>query len=906
MNESNTIPTSYKREWWKNSFGWTAWKDKQSPQGIGRETSWLAWYHELLAAPPTIPSRAALPGWAPTIFQGDYRHLSRVVRVAALVLDPEPPKGSPHPGAPIDQIHEVWAGCAHLIHGTYSNGLPSGEGGLVQHRYRVILPMTRDVTRDEHARLLRWAFRRMEHLLIDTSTSDASRLWFVPALRPGQERLEAVTHWNENVLDPGALLATLPAEDAPPPKQPRPTSHAPADTANPAYVQAALDKAARAIHEAPEGGRNNLLNQQAYALGGLVGAGAVGRQQVIDLLVATTRAAGWTLPRKNLATIERGVDDGAAAPRSVPAPPTRRWERPARNPGEPTREPPPWEGPDEPPPGFYGEPSSEQTPEVDPPDPPPPPPAPGGGAGGSDDDEPPDERPVVVLSANRIGVLDEAMRHLGEARTVYQRSGQIVEPIAEWIATQGTQKRRATAQIRSLHQDRLEELLSRAILFHSWDAKLEDYKPTPPPKWLVNQVYHRGTWETILPLRGVVESPVLRPDGTLLASPGYDDATGLIYLPSTTYPAVDPYPTEEAVKEALGLLCGLVKDFPFETRAHRSAWIAALLTPLCRPAFEGPAPLFLVDANVRSAGKTRLVHLIGLIVQGAEIASMANVNDDVEMEKRILGVAKAGDLLTLIDDIGTSTFGTPSLNNALTSTRFRGRTLGVTDLAAYDLLTTWFATGNNVQLYRDLTRRICHIRLQSAEQHPEYRELPDIMAEVKANRARYLNAALTLILGWFAAGKPHQALKSWGSFEGWSSLIRQIVVWLGEPDPGEVREWLTENADTEALALGALIEGWATLQDRMGKPEGLTVQEALKETESCKETVQELQELYEAILALCPGPSKELPKQLGRRLTHLRDRVVDGRCLSRSERRNKAGMVWTVIQARRHSWKEEL
>ena len=44
-------------------------------------------------------------------------------------------------------------------------------------------------------------------------------------------------------------------------------------------------------------------------------------------------------------------------------------------------------------------------------------------------------------------------------------------------------------------------------------------------------------------------------------------------------------------------------DFPFAADMHRAAWLAALLTPLARPAFDGPAPLFLVDANVRAAGK---------------------------------------------------------------------------------------------------------------------------------------------------------------------------------------------------------------------------------------------------------------------------------------------------------------
>ena len=55
-------------------------------------------------------------------------------------------------------------------------------------------------------------------------------------------------------------------------------------------------------------------------------------------------------------------------------------------------------------------------------------------------------------------------------------------------------------------------------------------------------------------------------------------------------------------------LSDVVCDFPFKSDAHRSAWIASLLTPLARYAFTGPAPLFLMDANPQvSPGWTRLL-----------------------------------------------------------------------------------------------------------------------------------------------------------------------------------------------------------------------------------------------------------------------------------------------------------
>ncbi len=51
-------------------------------------------------------------------------------------------------------------------------------------------------------------------------------------------------------------------------------------------------------------------------------------------------------------------------------------------------------------------------------------------------------------------------------------------------------------------------------------------------------------------------------------------------------------------------------------------------------------------------------------------------------------------------------------------------------------------------------------------------------------------------------------LKPWGSFEAWSALIRQAVVWAGSPDPAATRTELTSQADREAVALRQLLAGW--------------------------------------------------------------------------------------------------
>src|SRR5262249_40103574 len=91
----------------------------------------------------------------------------------------------------------------------------------------------------------------------------------------------------------------------------------------------------------------------------------------------------------------------------------------------------------------------------------------------------------------------------------------------------------------------------------------------------------------------------------------------------------------------------VVGDFPFAGDCHRAAWLAALLTPLARFAFAGPSPLFLVDSNVRGAGKGRLLDCISRIVTGERFTIATYTGAEDELRKRITSLVLAGDRLVL-------------------------------------------------------------------------------------------------------------------------------------------------------------------------------------------------------------------------------------------------------------------
>lgn len=140
----------------------------------------------------------------------------------------------------------------------------------------------------------------------------------------------------------------------------------------------------------------------------------------------------------------------------------------------------------------------------------------------------------------------------------------------------------ASIRISPLERATLRERLARCA---RWQEERQGDGDTPirvdvhPPRWCVEAVHARGTWPGIRPLVNVVDHPVVRPDGSVLAASGYDADTAL-FLSTDGLPLDLPEkPTRDDTRAAAGRLLDVVSDFPFEKDHHRSAWLAGPLTP---------------------------------------------------------------------------------------------------------------------------------------------------------------------------------------------------------------------------------------------------------------------------------------------------------------------------------------
>lgn len=501
-----------------------------------------------------------------------------------------------------------------------------------------------------------------------------------------------------------------------------------------------------------------------------------------------------------------------------------------------------------------------------------------------------DDRPVIEISTNEVTVNDAAIQALARDEQLYQRAGKLVH-VARGVCHDGIERPQDAPRVLPMSLAGLRERLTRVIRFVKTDGEGKS-KPAHPPKWCYEAIASRGQWSGIRSLAGVVTAPVLRPDGTVLNSPGYDPQTRLLFDPQGIKFPIRHNPSREDASRAAVSLLDVVGDFPFAKPEHRSAWLSLLLTALGRFAFTGPAPLFLVDANTRGSGKGLLCNVMALIVTGREMPRMSNPKDDSECCKRITSAALAGDSLCLIDNIDGE-FGCPSLDAALTATVWKDRLLTTNETPELPLFVTWCGTGNNVVLCGDTSRRVAHIRLDSRVENPELRDgfkHEDLNSYVRLNRPALLADALTILAAYCQAGRPLQKLPTWGSFEGWSNLVRQAVVWCGQPDPGATRTELVERSDREGNALRELLTGWDELDPDCF---GLTTAEILARLTQHPERYERARN---AVLELCPPQEgKPLPSagSLGKKLGHLCNRVVSGRFLDRRPNRQKAS-AWFV------------
>lgn len=460
-------------------------------------------------------------------------------------------------------------------------------------------------------------------------------------------------------------------------------------------------------------------------------------------------------------------------------------------------------------------------------------------------------------------VIDECIAALGGGGKVFRRGAVLCE-------IRGAYPGSDDVFIADIGESRLRDLLSSSIRYGEEVIEKGEshFRERHMPKWLLEGVLARGEFPNIPEMVGIADTPILSANGSIVSQRGMNE-DGVFYHPGADFPQVPEAPTLEDAKTAVALLLEVVADFEFASPVGKSAWVAAALTPLARAAFSGPVPLMAIDAPTRGTGKSLLADTISLIATGRPAARISWGRDDEANRKLITAILLRGNRIAVLDNVNR--LGGPALDAALTAETWADRVLGVSKMTAEIPARTMFvATGNNLTFSGDTARRVLPIRLETLVDRPEERSgftHPDLLGHVRQNRPALVVAALTILRAYIHAGSPIASLAPWGSFEGWSQLVRGAIVWLGMADPCEAHRTVVEQSDEQLLELQAIIEAWENADPHR---RGLTVREALTRIGAGDKA---LGDLFDELM---PEGKGRNAKAIGRRLSAFKGRVANG------------------------------
>jgi len=273
---------------------------------------------------------------------------------------------------------------------------------------------------------------------------------------------------------------------------------------------------------------------------------------------------------------------------------------------------------------------------------------------------------------------------------------------------------------------------------------------------------------------------------------------------------------------------------------------------------------------------------VGIVATGRKPPALSQGKNAEEDEKRLAAVLRAGDPVIMIDNCERSIEG-DFLCSMLTQEAVQTRILGKSRVIVLPTTSLVLATGNNLVLAGDMTRRAVMLRLDAGMERPDEREFDwDVRVEAMQQRQELAAAGLTILRAFHVAGRPASP-KPFGSFDDWK-FIRGALLWLDQPDPIETREQLL-TGDPRRTELDELLSRW---DSALGN-EPTTLADLRKRVElQPSETLVQLQ----TFLIELSGKREWVGKSVGWKLRRHQDRPLAERVLRSQPTR--MGQEWWV------------
>lgn len=530
------------------------------------------------------------------------------------------------------------------------------------------------------------------------------------------------------------------------------------------YGQTALDAELRNLAITPKGQRHGTLIATSTRLGGLVGAQVLDERDTYEAILATITTAGWEVA-KHVKTIMDGLTFGAQSPRVIkmrePEDDRTTFDFLVQNESKTRAD----DGLQE---TMEGDAQPIRTMPIH--------------------AVPPMEvdyaYPEIQVNGRHLrnitaDVVDVLLRAGHERSNVFVRGG-VLHRI-------GRDEHHAP-KLEILNESGLTNALTRTANFFSSKQTSDGIvrRIVDPPVSVTRDIAALAH-KPFPKIAGIVTAPIMRADGTLLDTAGYDAATGIYYAPASDFdfPGVPDAPTQDEAIAARKQLSDLLSDFPFVDAASHANMLAACLTLVLRELF-GHVPLLLIDATSAGTGKSRLGRLPGLIFMGHMPMEMVMPVQKDEWSKTITGAVLAAPAMAIFDNV-MSEINSGEFMSLLTTDIYSCRLLGVSMIVDAPHRIMWVANGNNIKVINDFASRTYWVRMDSKIARPWNRpkssfHIPEIEAHVLAHRGQILSDMLTMGRAWIVAGRPEAPHQINTRFSDWAHIIGGVLHYAGEPN----------------------------------------------------------------------------------------------------------------------------
>lgn len=396
-------------------------------------------------------------------------------------------------------------------------------------------------------------------------------------------------------------------------------------------------------------------------------------------------------------------------------------------------------------------------------------------------------------------------------------------------------------------------------------------------------------------LRMVTHTPVVRVDGTVLDQPGFDTASGVLYLPERGL-QVDPVPdlpSDDDVASARKMLLETVNDFPFVSDHDRANYLGCLLIPVIRNLVPPPYKMLIIGAPQRGSGKS-LLALVMRTLHGGVFRSEIPHDED-ERRKVITSVLESTSAPVVQFDNVSGVLRSSVLDGLLTSATWTDRRLGGNVNVEVPNDRLWVVTGNNVHIGGDLERRVMWCTINAKVEHPELRPpdtfiIPNLEDWVRSHRGQLIHAMLTLVRSWAVAGMPTEEAPTSDSFGRLIAVLRGVLDVAGIDGVVGHQSAAPLRSDPDAEELSEFLQA----AERVFGTSQWTVKELLdRVSEFDDEAGIRSDELPGDVVSKLRTQPGTAVKSLGRWLSYRKDRVSDGLVIQ-SQGSAKAALKWHV------------